>query len=184
MLIRSVIAAEITNLTDARYFAARGVDYLLYDLSQIGINEVMAIAEWVEGVKTLVRMNDENIHLIDEVLLRITPHAVGTSEKISFEKLLTYVSEGPIFHFFPEESNQRAKVILTDVDNIDSESFQISLDSTVLAFSEVTPSKAGLSEFLSQNKNAGIILKGSSEIETGLKSFDNIDLLLDLLEEH
>ena len=37
MLSKKVIATAITNLTDARYFAARGIDYLLFDLDAIDL---------------------------------------------------------------------------------------------------------------------------------------------------
>ena len=49
-------ASKIENLTDARYFAAQGVEYLGFDLTNIEENQekyrtIHAIKEWVEGVQ-------------------------------------------------------------------------------------------------------------------------------------
>ncbi|MEE9372737.1 MAG: hypothetical protein V3V00_06750 [Saprospiraceae bacterium] len=179
----NIIATDITTLTDARYFAAWGVDYILYDLNHIGVNEIMAIVEWVEGVKTLVKMDKDNIHLIDEVLIRINPHAVGSSQSECQDRILQYVSEGPIFHDFPSEDNDVGKIIIANVDNIDAQTYQIEPESEVMVFAEINPSPVALNKFLEQNQNVGIILRGSSEVETGLKSFDNMDVLFELLED-
>jgi len=53
-----VIAAHVANLTDARYFAAWGVDYMSYDLEEgsdtfIGQEAIKEIIDWVEGPKYL-----------------------------------------------------------------------------------------------------------------------------------
>ena len=51
-----VKASQISNLTDARYFAARGIDWLAFDLdpgsdAYLSLAEIHAICEWVEGPK-------------------------------------------------------------------------------------------------------------------------------------
>jgi phosphoribosylanthranilate isomerase len=56
MLKTNVLAGPITNLTDARYFAARGVQWLLFDLDESSENfiapqRMRAIREWVDGVQ-------------------------------------------------------------------------------------------------------------------------------------
>ena len=181
MLKRSVIASEITNLTDARYFAARGVDYLLYDLNQINVNDVMAIMEWVEGVKSLVLFDEENIHLIEEAIMQLSPFAIGSSEVICMDKILRYANDSFVFHLFPEDGLERPKIILSHADNLDQLTFKISPSSEALAFYEINPSNESLESYL-QNSEAGIILKGSFEVETGVKSYENLDNLLELLE--
>ncbi len=55
MLKTKVKASAVTSLTDARYFAARGVTWLGFDLTpgsptHLPPVEVQAIAEWVDGV--------------------------------------------------------------------------------------------------------------------------------------
>ncbi len=70
-----IIAAHITNLTDARYFAAQGVDYLLFDSALISLSGMMEIKEWIEGPAILLRIADENSSVIDEFVLKIEAYA-------------------------------------------------------------------------------------------------------------
>lgn len=182
MLKRSVIAADITNLTDARYFASMGVDYLMYNPSDISIHEIGAIKEWVEGVKTLIVLDSSNVHLIEEILLRIKPDAVGASDKFSFGRVTTYINNGPVFYHF-DKGSPTSKVVLTDVDNIDEKSFHIADPVAVKTFSDEPFTLERINAFLKESENVGIILRGSAEIETGLKSFEAVDLILEALED-
>ena len=181
MLKRSVIASDITNLTDARYFAAKGVEYMHFNLNQISTKEIMAITEWVEGVKTLVQMDEGNIHLIEEVILRISPYAVGTGDEECLDKILQYSSSEFIFYDFAPNENEKRKVMITEKENVDPQSFVIDTQSKKQAFLEIMPSTKELKNFLELSE-AGLILRGSYEEEIGLKSFDNMDMLFEILE--
>ena len=55
-----VIASHVSNLTDARYFAARGVDYLLYDLDEISVEKIAEIQEWVSGPEALLLFSNNS----------------------------------------------------------------------------------------------------------------------------
>ncbi len=46
-----LLADKITNLTAARYFAARGASWLFFDQALISVPQIHAIREWVEGPK-------------------------------------------------------------------------------------------------------------------------------------
>jgi len=76
MLTRRVIAADITNLTDARYFAARGVDYLMFDMDKIALNKIIEIKDWVEGPELILTLDSSSINLIEEAILKVKPVAV------------------------------------------------------------------------------------------------------------
>ncbi|NNF21271.1 MAG: hypothetical protein HKN67_04970, partial [Saprospiraceae bacterium] len=59
---RKLIAQNITNLTDARYFAAWGIEYLSFNLNSespyyIPMEKVKEIRDWVEGPKILIESN-------------------------------------------------------------------------------------------------------------------------------
>jgi len=63
MLNRQVKASAISNLTDARYFAAWHVDWLGFKFEEqesdaISPHEVMAIQEWIEGPKIVGEFQD------------------------------------------------------------------------------------------------------------------------------
>ena len=63
MLKIKVKASDITNLTDARYFAAKEVEWLSFNFTEgvVGYIQPMkarAIFEWVEGVKIVGEFNN------------------------------------------------------------------------------------------------------------------------------
>jgi len=77
MLKYPVIAAYIANLTDARYFAARGVDHLLYDLDQINVAQIAEIQEWVSGPTALLLFSTKQLEELDEAIIKLSPAAIG-----------------------------------------------------------------------------------------------------------
>lgn len=105
MLKRSVVASGFSNLSIARYFAAQGVDYLLFDLNNIKIHTVYEICAWVEGVKILIKMDADNILDLEEILIKIQPYAVGSSDHSIVEYLkMNFFDLNPYFDLaFPNE---------------------------------------------------------------------------------
>lgn len=76
MLKIPVKAGAITHLTDARYFAARGVEWLGFDFSAGSDNyiapaQMSAIKEWVDGVKIVGEFNLETIDSIRSAITEL-----------------------------------------------------------------------------------------------------------------
>ena len=51
---KNVIVVDVRTLEDARYFSARGADYLLYDMTEVDIDTIAEIQNWVVGPQTLL----------------------------------------------------------------------------------------------------------------------------------
>ena len=68
-----IIATDIANLTDARYFAAWGVDGLAYNIDPSSPNSLSSaqlkeIADWVEGPTTIIKLDGLEVpELLNEV---------------------------------------------------------------------------------------------------------------------
>ncbi len=68
-----LVALNISNLTDARYYAARGAEYLTFkfpdtaEQSAVVFKRIQDILEWVEGVKILFHCTAENIELTQKI---------------------------------------------------------------------------------------------------------------------
>lgn len=154
MLKTKVIASDITNLTDARYFAARGVDYLLFKMEDVDIDTITSIKEWVSGPKILLHFTEATKDIIDESVLKIEPYALSTSS--ADVEILSYL-------------NGLVKQVLFDEidEQIDIEIDEISFTSK-FTLSSIIPS--------------GIIVQGSDETKVGFKSYDELDDLFDSLE--
>lgn len=156
MLSKKVIATQITNLTDARYFAARGVDYLLFDMSITSIEKALEIKEWVEGPDILLLFNVDSLDLLDEAIIKISPKAIAGFDKSTAKELMHLAAHVEIFEW------QDSDITLGDMD--------FKRASKVL-------------DLESLNTSDGLIITGSMEEEVGIKAFDDLDELLDALEE-
>ncbi|GJM33384.1 MAG: hypothetical protein DHS20C18_23850 [Saprospiraceae bacterium] len=69
MLKTKVKASSVTNLTDARYFAAWEVEWMGFNFdvgseSHIPAEMMKAISDWVDGVKIV---GEFNLHTVDEI---------------------------------------------------------------------------------------------------------------------
>lgn len=72
MLRTKILAGSITNLTDARYFAAMGVEWMGFNLnpgddSFLPPLQVQAIKEWVEGPAILGEFNLQSVEEINKL---------------------------------------------------------------------------------------------------------------------
>ncbi len=115
-----VIASNITNLTDARYFAAYGVDYLLFDLGQISIDSIKEIVDWVSGPQTLLLVDAEQLDQIDEAIIKLSPHAIGSkSDQLELSYLAGHVKIMSVV-----EEHEDRKIVIDDIEfeNFDGES--------------------------------------------------------------
>lgn len=179
-----VIARQISHLTDARYFAALEVDYMTYDLgsSEDAIDEVTyhGIAEWVEGPKTLI----EN-----------PPHR-------NFEKEVGYVFGYPLQ---PENDSTFIEMSISQLKELESHpkgNYIILLDDKEYpgaALLTALSKYQGSAQFFFQSDvyltpfiqflldeypMMGIVFCGSKEEKTGMKSYEALDDVIELLEEY
>jgi phosphoribosylanthranilate isomerase len=112
MLKAKVKAGGITNLTDARYFAAWEVEWLGFNLDPDAVphlspREMIAIREWVEGVRFVGEFNRQTAPELREAvdLLQLDDIQVGPltsaetlielGSEISVIKELLYLPEKP-----------------------------------------------------------------------------------------
>ena len=177
MLSRKVLVQNITNLTDARYFAAWCVDYLSYNQNQdsdyfIPYENVLEIKEWVEGPKTLIESNAiEYLEEIDGQILRDAYSSLPLTKEAFFRTSLTEVKKG-----FPA-GNYIIKIKANDLKELnsipDDKLFGINLylDVTELDFSSIK-----------ELPDHGLVIQGGEEEKVGLRSFEDIQDLMEELE--
>lgn len=155
MLTRKVIATNVTNLTDARYFAARGIDFILLDLGSINIDTVAEIKEWIEGPQILLLVDHAALSTIDEAIIRIAPYAMSAASPDVLAEM-QYL-QGHITFF----SWSLTSIHLEGIAYVPFESAK------------------GLEDIDSSH---GLILSGGDEDAVGVKDFDHLDELLEALE--
>jgi len=154
MLELKIAVYSIKNLTDARYFAAYGVDYLGFDLNPesgdfLGFDKIKEIVEWVEGPKTLGQLSDvDGARLFDEVLQL---DAVSDGKKIVHGNV-----EYPVLDF--KEGGFTRGAFIDGFDGIEDIQF-----------------------IIEQGLDLGLILRGGEEAKVGVKSYEELDEIFELL---
>jgi len=166
MLKVKVIADNILNLTDARYFAALGVNYLVFDLEKIHTTSIKEIKEWVEGVKILLDTKGELTPGFVEQLLDIEPDGIISLDK----NFLISIKEQ-----FPE--------IESFLRDDDGKLSQIKNETTSKPFVKIDGNEISVESIIESKDISGIIVEGKPEEKIGFKNFDELDEIFDLLSD-
>ncbi|NRB62188.1 MAG: hypothetical protein HRU40_04010 [Saprospiraceae bacterium] len=210
MLPIAIKASSITNLTDARYFAAWGVQWIGFNLNPISehfidTSTVHAIKEWVEGPQIVIEWDGQDYHQIETIVQDVKPDLIQIGPFTTIDTLIQWQPELPII-----------KQII-----VDGESSSSSLEVTIQKFSthcaffllnfnangynlnnipftiewltqlcqkypiliSINESNKILDDLLHKIKPAGLSVHGGNEEKVGYKSFDELDDLFEALEE-
>lgn len=171
-----ILARNVCHLTDARYFAALEADYIVFNLDTSnpdGIDPMLfhGIVGWVEGSKIAVEMApsgfDPDIHRLSSnhstnpQILQLDFSAI---DSVSID------SDAYIINLSAEHTN------LDDLKHINA-TFP---DANVYIQCELNPTI--VKSLLDHFPHFGIVLLGSAEEKTGIKSYADLDEILDLIE--
>ncbi len=211
MLKTKVKASAVTNLTDARYFAARGVTWLGFDLTpgtptHVPPMEVRAIAAWVDGVAIT-----GEFAMPSDVELRAAVDLLG----LDAIQVGMFTAEEVLRQSYGTAMLQE---IIWDADDLDGmealmrkhaqwiDAYVLRLDAAGLDWAQVQSrpavharlqrlctlfpvilslpfAAAETDAVLDALRPLGINVFGSEEEKVGYKSFDELDELFDHLEE-
>lgn len=165
-----ILAININNLTDARYFAARGAKWIFYSLKDINeIPKIKAIQEWIDGPNMGVSIFQEsNPEQIDLILKELKPAGIISSGDIYEVGTKNFVLTSN-----PAQMNKDATIAVI------TENLKIITPESYLYKKHWTDQEI---QSINQLKLKGIIISGSEEDKTGLKNYDLQDKLLDEIE--
>ncbi len=209
MLKTKVKASSITNLTDARYFAAWEVTWLGFDLDpysdkHLPPSNLEAIREWVDGVAITGEFNLQPPEAIREAVHVLNLDAVQAGPLIGLETLTQLELPVPLIkEVIPEpgrpikelsdtlsDSAPHTSLFLLDLlkGGWTWEKIQASLEELaglagqypLLLALDIPP--AALDEFLRDHPVEGLAIQGGEEEKVGYKSFDELDELFEALE--
>ena len=158
-----IIALNITNLTDARYYAARNATWIIYNVSNTDdIPKIKQLQAWIDaenqGERLLKEFSKEEIEFLKSNL-NIQGIVYGT--KGDSDLTLEVLASGE-------------QIIIHQTDQLSK------LDSSYLW------KKNWSTEDINQLNDfeiKGIIIPGTPEEEVGMKSYDLEDELLDKVDE-
>ncbi|MBT8234278.1 MAG: hypothetical protein HKO66_09370 [Saprospiraceae bacterium] len=177
MLNRKVIAQNITNLTDARYFAAWGVDYLGFNMMPdseytLPLDKIKEIKEWVEGPKCLIETNALDFNEVaDGHILSNIYSSIPLSKEAFYRINLEEIKKGlPSGKYILDLESENQLDVLAKIDSTLTQGIELYLNIADIPVS-LFP------KFLDFN----LVIQGGDEEKVGVKSYDELDELYELL---
>lgn len=165
MLKVKVIADNILNLTDARYFAALGVDYLVFDVEKIDPKSIEEIKQWVEGVNFLLDTKGPLTPQLLELIISLSPEGIVSQNDDVLRSIKEQYSEAVFFL-----RNKDDQLI-----NVD--------DSSSKPYIKVDIETTELETIIESTEIAGLIVEGEPEEKVGFKNFDELDEIFEILSD-
>lgn len=196
MLIK---ASRITNLTDARYFAAKEVDFLGFNLEEgtEGFLEPMymkAIREWVEGPKIVGEFSRATPAYVREAAaffgldaVQVTPQVSAQLSDLEGLTVFMEILSSEMDERFFQQAAPHVSWFLVKMESAHLSENLLSKIKTVCSQHPVllqtdAPARQ-FSKLLETLQPAGLSLVGGEEEQVGVKSFDEIEAIFELLEK-
>lgn len=180
-----LIATDITNLTDARYFAARGAHMIGFNTTLSTPDEINAIKEWVDVPEFFLHLPDNaSAELIWEWQDR-----TGISNFLFSdfdEDEVRRFPDAQIIYFPRQLDNLSGDVHYLIIASSLVDAWLQLKNNTAFEFSDIPTyveykNEMNIDEKVVNEFN-GVIITGSTEEKIGVKSYDDIDDFLDQLD--
>jgi len=213
MLKTTVKANSVSNLTDARYFAAWHVEWLGFDLTYEGLKtlplaEVKEIKDWIEGPKIVGELDILDVSESQQIIDFLTLEYIQVGMFTPVEHLNSLNVSSIIKEVIIEPTTTATELnahlntyfdyvdyflINFDKNNIDWRSLQTNDRLNVIQLKQICEqyevfisidfNATNTTELLNMLNPIGISVKGGIEEKVGFKSFDELDEVFELLEE-
>lgn len=187
-----IIAADLKNLTDARYFAAWGVDYMGFVIDNSipdHIDKIKEMMDWVEGPQHALQITGlEELSTINNQLMKLGidhiitgPYATESILNSDWQLIrsvrLDDLSDLPAHQTYIVQTD----LLFTDIAESSLTILtEFCIDRSV--YLDCTFTAMHLSEIIDTGIE-GIILRGGEEEKVGVKTYDDLDEILEWLEE-
>jgi phosphoribosylanthranilate isomerase len=201
-------ADGITNLTDARYFAAKEVEWLSFNFTEgapdyINPSVAKAIAAWVEGVQIVGKWSKLSVSEINEWTKLLNLNLVQIDDflmSLNRQPLEVAVIKRFVVSWFEKMESLRDEMqrleSLVVAFELDFETMnwhdlkknhlqdlkKWSHDFKIIFKINIQPDE--IESFKSEIKPYGLTVCGGEEEQVGVKSFDELDAIFDILESY
>lgn len=182
-------AGSIQNLTEARYFSSKLIEYLGFNFDQASGNAIeplqaQQIIGWLEGPKIVAEFGEEPKTKIQEIttVLGIETIKIPFDRKAEFQDSPLKLILQSDFADLPEniESEDMLQVKFEDGDLSQLALTNLLQNNRVILETDWTADN--LQEIQSLEPY-GLNFNGSGELKTGVQSFEEMDALFELMED-
>jgi len=182
MSYHPILVRNIRHLTDARYFAAVGVDYMSLELddNQLTFDRWHAIKDWIEGVALIAEPSSENESLLAKIIIDAKPGGMVITPTM----LPAIPSEMELFMSEPNVMNPVflpgvSLILEAEADLFDSGFQFLHYEHAVYLQTDWNP--VLLAQVLQQGYTGGICFTGGKEEITGVRDYNVMDDMISLL---
>jgi 2C-methyl-D-erythritol 2,4-cyclodiphosphate synthase len=174
-----IIAYGITNLTDARYFAAMGADWIGFRMdknSPLTIAHVKAFADWVEGPQFYLDVRGRTVDEIAGMLAEIEVDGLLTTHDAIPSNYAGNIITAFADHRGSEEAGDTVVYLQNEwLEVQEHNSNVVAVDIWVVIHK--TEDLKALDASLDQI--SGCVVLGQDEDKVGVKSYENLDEIID-----
>lgn len=175
-----ILVRNIKHLTDARYFAAMGVDWMSMELNNDPASFMRwhTFREWIEGVEMAAEINGADEMLLAKTIIDAKPQGIILTQLIGTEEL----SDVDLFfdtHYIDRNKCSAGCYEIIHFDEIDADSIPGLSSYTTFLQHEWTPDVLEL--LLAAGYEGGICFSGGEEDATGMRDYEVMDELLSLI---
>jgi phosphoribosylanthranilate isomerase len=193
MLITKVKAGAVSSLSDARFFAGMGVDWLGFDVnptseSFVNVDLYKSLVGWVSGPKRVIEIpkaldTDSIAKLISDYLPECIEVELSEIEKFNYDLPIFARAQLEDIHISKITSSIKYLVLETNADLFKYADELKSLATQTSILVSISPNQQDVKKVLNELPIAGIALRGSQEVQTGIKDYDYSELLESLETE-
>ena len=179
MLKVRTLAASVTNLSDARYFASYGVDWITFPSSRQSDNlsAIKEIIEWCEGPQFAVELDE-----VDEHFASFVAEELDVQGFVVDHKWLQNDRMKQVLWFNPNEevdlSDDSWEAIVVKPGALETLSEGIKKKAFV---DTAGLTKEEVQDLIQTHSDVGLVLYGGQEEKVGFKSFEQQDEWIELL---
>lgn len=180
----AIFIRNITHLTDARYFAAMGVDWISIRLHSdpVSFSFWHTLRDWVEGLKLAAEIEEDDEMLLSRIIIDAKPEGI-LANHLEFVHLTGGLEMFVVADDFNSNLHQHGIHVILPFDQgtTDLKSFlsfppeQMYLESDWNEQSILHVKESGYT--------GGFCFRSTPESKTGMKDFSVFDHLLELIRE-
>ena len=179
MATNQILVRNIRHLTDARYFAAMGVDWMSMELSgdPASFSKWHSMQEWISGVKLAAELTSEDESVIARTIIDVKPEGI-----ISDNLDIVHLTGGVHLFLLSDKLNTKAvEELYAQIIPYDP-GVQLpyhQFPENIYLQAEWTPQ--WISDLLNKDFSGGFCFIASEEAAVGVKDYSEIDVMLELI---
>ena len=176
-----ILVRNIHHLTDARYFAAMGIDWMSMELSEdpLSFQKWHSVQEWISGVKMAAEITSIDESVIARTIIDVKPEGIIT-DNID----IVHLTGGVHLFLLSDKINSKVADELYGQIIPYNPSLELKyhlFPENIFLQADWTPQ--WIEELKNIDYSGGFCFLASGEAKVGVKDYSDMDIMLELIRE-